>query len=229
MLIIGKNVFMSNKTINLNESLYNYLCSVSLTESDAQISLRKDTAQFNSSIMQISPDQGQFMALLIKLINAKRVLELGTYTGYSALTMAQALPEDGELIACDHDHRWRGMAERHWKLANVNHKIQFCHEPALILLDRLLAQPEIKLFDLIFIDADKARYDEYYERALKLLKSRGLILLDNVLWGGRVVDVNDTDVTTESIRSLNLKLKTDSRVTISLVPIGDGLTLALKN
>ncbi len=219
---------MSNKTLKLNAKLHEYLLSLSLSETKAQQSLRTETAKLDSAAMQISPEQGQFMSLLIELMQAKFVLEIGTFTGYSALCMALALPENGRLITCDHDHRWIEMAQAHWQQDQVAHKIQFKLGSALKSLDELIEAGEENTFDFAFIDADKGRYDHYYERCLRLVRSGGLIVLDNVLWGGAVADPNDQDETTLSIRKINSKLKADSRIKLSMIPIGDGLSLALK-
>jgi len=219
---------MSNQTLSLTPTLYQYLLSVSLEESEAQVSLRRETAKLSSCAMQISPEQGQFMTLLLQLMSAKRVLEVGTFTGYSALCLARALPEGGEVITLDHDHRWIGMAEAHWQQAGVAEKIHFKWGPALASLDQLILDNQANTFDVAFIDADKGRYDQYYERCLNLVRAEGLILIDNVLWAGRVADPLDQDETTLSIRRFNLKLKSDPRIQLSMLPIGDGLSLALK-
>lgn len=219
---------MSNKTVELNAKLYEYLLSLSLSETKAQQSLRMQTAKLDSAAMQISPEQGQFMGLLIELMQAKSVLEIGTFTGYSALCMALALPQNGRLITCDHDHRWIEMAQTHWQQDQVAHKIQFKLGSALKSLDELIEAAEENAFDFAFIDADKGRYDQYYEYCLRLVRPGGLIVLDNVLWGGAVADPNDQDEATLSIRKINSKLKADSRIKLSMIPIGDGLSLALK-
>lgn len=220
---------MSSRSLELTPKLYDYLLSVSVTETEAQSSLREETAKLSSAAMQISPEQGQFMALLIQLMQAKRCLEIGTFTGYSALSVAQALPENGELISCDHDHRWQGIAERHWQKAGVAHKIQFKLAKALVSLDQLIKDDQSESFDFAFIDADKGSYDAYYERCLILVRKGGLIAIDNVLWGGAVADPNDQEETTKAIRAFNIKLKLDSRIKLCMVPIGDGLSLALKS
>ena len=212
----------------MDSKLYEYLLKVSLHETDVQRSLRAETALLNSAAMQISPEQGQFMALLIQLMQAKRVLELGTFTGYSALCMAMALPEDGRLVACDHDHRWIEMARRHWELAGVSRKIEFKHGRALQSLDQLFGDVGENYFDFAFIDADKAQYEAYYEHCLLLVRQGGLIVIDNVLWEGAVVDPEDQEPATVAIRCFNEKLHSDTRIKLSMVPIGDGLSLALK-
>ncbi|HYF98374.1 MAG TPA: class I SAM-dependent methyltransferase [Coxiellaceae bacterium] len=219
---------MSTKTLPLNSQLHEYLLAHSVHESKVQLSLRKETAALSSAAMQISPEQGQFMALLLQLMQAKRVLEVGCFTGYSALCMALALPTDGQLITCDHDQRWLEMATRHWEQAGVAHKIQFKLGRALNSLDQLIAEGQQASFDFAFIDADKAQYDNYYERCLVLVRPGGLIAIDNVLWEGSVADTSDQEHTTIAIRALNQKLYNDARIKLSMVPIGDGLSLALK-
>ena len=190
--------------------------------------LREETASMEQANMQIGPEQGQFMALLIELIGARSVLEVGTFTGYSALAMAVALPENGALVACDVSEEWTAIGRRYWEEAGVAHKIELRLAPALETLDALLAEGRAGTFDFAFIDADKEGYDAYYERALELVRLGGLIALDNTLWEGKVVDPAATDVDTEAIRAINAKLALDERVTLSLIPVGDGLTLARK-
>jgi predicted O-methyltransferase YrrM len=216
------------KNLALDETLYNYLLSVSLQEAEVLKQLRKKTATLPMSVMQIAPEQGQFMALLVKLISAKKTLEIGVFTGYSTLVIALALPEDGKIIACDIDRQYTEIARQYWQQANVNHKIDLHIAPALETLDKLIAQGQENTFDFAFIDADKNNYSNYYERALKLIRPGGLIAIDNVLWSGKVADPKDTDKRTISIREFNQKLHQDPRVSISLLPIADGLTLAMK-
>jgi caffeoyl-CoA O-methyltransferase len=219
---------MSNKTLGLDEKLYNYLLAVSLREAEILQKLRGETADLPMSMMQISPEQGQFMALLVQLINAKKTLEVGVFTGYSSLVVALALPDDGKIVACDIDENYTAIARRYWQEAGVEHKIDLQLAPALETLDKLIAAGETNTFDFAFIDADKNNYDNYYERALNLVRPGGLIAIDNVLWSGRVADAEDCDKRTISIQNFNQKLHADSRVNISLVPIADGLTLAIK-
>ena len=190
--------------------------------------LREETASMEQANMQIGPEQGQFMALLVELIGARSVLEVGTFTGYSALAMAAALPENGALVACDVSEEWTAIGRRYWEEAGVAHKIELRLAPALETLDALLAEGRAGTFDFAFIDADKEGYDAYYERALELVRLGGLIALDNTLWEGKVADPAATDVDTEAIRAINAKLVLDERVTLSLIPVGDGLTLARK-
>ena len=215
---------MSNRTINLNDDVYAYLRSVSLRETDAQRRLREATAPLASAGMQIAPDQGQFMALLVKLAGVRRALEIGVFTGYSALCVALALPDDGELVACDVSDEWTAIGRRFWKEAGVDGKIDLRLAPALETLDGLLG--ERREFDMAFIDADKGNYDAYYEACLRLVRPGGLIAIDNVLWHGRAADPGAVDSDTVAIRELNRKIHADTRVDLSLVPIGDGLTLA---
>ena len=219
---------MRKENLNLNSQLYEYLLSVSLRENKTLSRLRQETSQHSASIMQISPDQGQFMALLIELLGAKKTLDIGVFTGYSSLAVALALPEDGKIIACDRDPRCTEIAQRYWKEAGVAHKIDLRLAPALNTLDELIANGEAASFDFVFIDADKRNYDNYYERALTLLRSGGMVAIDNVLWFGRVADPQDNDKRTVAIREFNQKLHQDSRVNISMLAIADGLTLALK-
>ena len=219
---------VTRRTTNLSEELYAYLLDVSLREPSVLRRLRKDTASLEMANMQIGPDQGQFMALLVELIGARNVLEVGTFTGYSALAVALALPDDGRLVACDVSEEWTAIARRYWEEAGVAHKIDLRLAPALETLDGLLLEGRAGTFDFAFIDADKEGYDAYYERALELVRTGGLIALDNTLWEGKVVDPATTDVDTEAIRAINTKLVDDERVTLSLVPVGDGLTLARK-
>jgi predicted O-methyltransferase YrrM len=219
---------MSNKTLNLTDELYQYLLKVSLHESELMAELRKETATLSMSVMQVSPEQGQFMALLAKLLGAKKVIEVGTFTGYSTLAIAQALPADGEVIACDVSEEWTSMARRYWEQAGVADRIDLRLAPALETLDGLLQEGRTGNFDMAFIDADKENYLNYYERCLELLRPGGLIMVDNVLWDGSVIDVSNQKTETVAIRKLNEHVSQDSRVDISLVPIGDGLTLARK-
>ncbi|OUL28627.1 class I SAM-dependent methyltransferase [Nostoc sp. 106C] len=219
---------MSKRTIGLDEQLYSYLLSVSLREPEILQKLRQETAKHPRGTMQISPEQGQFMRLLIQLIGAKKTLEVGVFTGYSSLSVALALPADGKIIACDVSEEFTAIARRYWQEARVAEKIDLRLAPALETLDELLATGQAKTFDFAFIDADKENYDAYYERSLQLIRPGGLIAIDNVLWSGRIADPHIQDESTQAIRALNQKLRNDERVTLSLIPIGDGLTLALK-
>lgn len=219
---------MGKQTLDLRDDLYSYLLEVSLQESPVLRALRKETDQLENAQMQISPDQGQFMALLVKLIAAKQIIEIGTFTGYSALVMAQALPDTGKLIACDTSVEWTSIASKYWRLAGINDRIDLRLAPALETLQLLVDDGHAGQFDLVFIDADKVNIQNYYEHSLDLLKSGGVVLVDNVLWGGSVIDSRDDSDDTSSIREFNKCLSQDERVEISMIPIGDGLTIARK-
>jgi predicted O-methyltransferase YrrM len=219
---------MTTQTLGLEQNLYDYLLSVSLREAEILTQLRQETAQHPVGRMQIAPEQGQFLALLVQLLGAKKTLELGVFTGYSCLVVALALPSDGQVIACDISEEFATIARRYWKQAGVANKIHLHIAPALETLDHLLATGEAETFDFAFIDADKSNYDAYYERSLQLVRSGGLIAIDNVLWSGKVADPAVQDNRTKRLRALNHKLHQDQRVILSLIAIGDGLTLALK-
>jgi predicted O-methyltransferase YrrM len=220
---------MTTQTLGLEQNLYEYLLSVSLREPEILTQLRQETAQHPVGRMQIAPEQGQFLALLVQLLGAKKTLEVGVFTGYSSLVVALALPSDGKVVACDVSEEFTTIARRYWQQAGVADKIQLHIAPALETLDRLLATGEAETFDFAFIDADKSNNDAYYERSLQLVRSGGLIAIDNVLWSGRVADPQVQDNRTKRIRAFNQKLHQDQRVSLSLVAIADGLTLALKN
>ena len=219
---------MSNRTFTLSDALYDYLVLVSLRESDILRRLRTETAALEGAHMQIAPEQGQFMALLVRLMGARRCLEVGVFTGYSTLCVASALPPDGRIVACDVNEHWTAIARRYWREAGVAERIELQLAPAVSTLDRLLANGQAQGFDFAFIDADKPNYGNYYERALALLRPGGLVAVDNTLWSGRVADPTHHDAETEAIRAFNASLKDDPRIALSLVPIGDGMTLALK-
>lgn len=219
---------MSTQTLSLNDRLYQYLLSVSSREPEILAQLRQETAGLPLARMQISPEQGQFMALLVQLIAARKTLEIGVFTGYSALWVALALPPDGRMVACDLNPEWTAIAQRYWQAAGVAEKIDLKLAPALNTLEQLLANGEANSFDFAFIDADKENYAQYYEQALQLVRPGGLIAVDNVLWSGRVVNPETQDRDTLAIREFNQKLYQDPRIQLSLLPIGDGLTLALK-
>ncbi|MEH2409792.1 class I SAM-dependent methyltransferase [Nostoc sp.] len=219
---------MPKQSIGLDNQLYNYLLSVSLREPEILLKLRQETASHPRSGMQISPEQGQFMRLLVELIGAKKTLEVGVFTGYSSLSVALALPADGKIIAADVSEEFTAIARRYWQEAGVADKIDLRLAPALKTLDQLLATGQAETFDFAFIDADKENYDGYYERSLQLLRPGGLIAIDNVLWSGQVAEEQNQDESTQAIRALNQKLHHDERVSLSLVPIADGLTLAIK-
>ncbi|MEJ2344709.1 MAG: class I SAM-dependent methyltransferase [Gammaproteobacteria bacterium] len=219
---------MTGKNIQLTDRLHRYLLDVSLREPPILGSLREETAQLPLARMQISPEQGQFMALLVRLMRARRVLEVGVFTGYSSLSMALAMPADGHLVACDVSEEWTATARRYWNEAGVADRIELRLGPALPTLDALLESGAADSFDMAFVDADKAHYDAYYERALRLLRPGGLLLIDNVLWSGRVIEPQARDDDTLALRALNKKIHADERVSISMLPLADGLTLAMK-
>jgi predicted O-methyltransferase YrrM len=219
---------MSNKTITLTPAIYRYLLDVSLREPEVLQRLRAHTAGIPYATMQIAPEQGQLLALLVQLSRARRAIEVGVFTGYSALAVALALPADGRLIACDINEQWTAIARHYWQEAGVAENIKLCLAPALQTLDALLAEGQAGSFDFAFIDADKDNYILYYERLLQLLRPGGLIAVDNVLWDGKVADPADQEADTVAIRAFNEHVRKDGRVMLSLVPVGDGLTLALK-
>jgi len=221
---------MSRRTLNLDDRLYDYVLDASLREHPMLAELRAATRDHPRAGMQISPEQGQLLALLVKLIGARRTIEVGVFTGYSALAVALALPADGSVLACDVSDEYTQIGKPYWKRAGVEGKIDLVLKPALTTLDARLAAGEAGRYDFAFIDADKPNYDGYYERCLRLLRSGGLIAIDNTLWSGKVAQPVDAknDPDTAALQALNLKLRDDSRVDISLLPIGDGLTLARK-
>ena len=219
---------MSNRTLSLNDRLYDYLLTVSVKESDVLAQLREETSGIEFSEMQIAPEQGQFMALLVKLIGARRALEIGTFTGYSSIAIAGALPDDGELICCDDSEEWTAMAVKYWRLSGLQERIQLKLADAITTLQNLVDAGQAGTFDFVFIDADKQNYTDYYELSLQLLRDGGLIAVDNTLWSGNVADPANMEPSTRAIRKFNEMINLDGRVEISLVPIGDGLTLARK-
>ncbi len=218
---------MSNRSIGLDEDLYAYLLRSMPAEPEPLQKLREETAALGSvARMQIGYDQGQFMALLVRLIGAQRVLEVGCFTGYSSTAMAMSLPPDGRLITCDISEEYTTIAQKSWARAGVANKVELRLGPALETLDTLIANKES--FDLAFIDADKAHYEEYWERCLTLVRRGGIILVDNVLWSGSVIDSSKVDEDTEAIRRLNGKIQADLRVAMVMLAIGDGLTMAIR-
>ena len=218
---------MTTRTLQMNERLARYMIETSIREPDILVRLREETQRLGDrASMQIAPEQGQFMALLIELTGARRLLEVGTFTGYSALVCALAMPADGQIVCCDISEEYTAVALAFWGEAGVSDKIELRLGPARQSLDTLLNEGQANSFDAAFIDADKANYDSYYECALRLVRPGGLIMLDNTLWGGAVADPEAQDADTQALRRLNDKLLRDPRVSISLVPIGDGLTLA---
>ena len=219
---------MSNTTIQLDRELYDYLLSVSLKEDEVLTKLRKATSSMPGSNMQIAPDQGQFMTMLIKIMGAERLIEIGTYTGYSTLVCAMAMNK-GQIIALDRDPVSTSVAKEFWKRAGVDHLIDFRLGDALVSLDKIIKDEDgLSSFDFIFIDADKRNYKKYYEIGLKLLKENGIIIFDNVLWGGAVADSKDQDKNTIALRELNEMLYKDNRIELSMIPVGDGLTIVRK-
>jgi predicted O-methyltransferase YrrM len=219
---------MSRRTWGIDEKVRKYLLDHSLRELPVAAELRAATAKLPYAGMQISPEQGQLMALLVQAIGARRAIEIGTFTGYSALWVAAALPNDGKLVCCDVSAEWTAVGKPYWERAGVAGKIDLRIAPATGTLDRLLADGGRGAYDFAFIDADKTGYDGYYERCLQLLRAGGLIAIDNVLWGGDVADPRKRSADTLALRRLNDKLHRDERVSLSMLPVGDGLTLALK-
>lgn len=216
---------MSSRTLNLDDRLYDYLQRVSLREPEILCRLRAETMRMPLAVMQISPEQGQFMALLVQIMGARRCLEVGTFTGYSALAVALALPPDGELLALDVNGEWTAIALRYWADAGVSGKVRLQLGPAGETLRQLRRDGQEGSFDFMFIDADKPGYADYVEQGAHLVRAGGLIAIDNVLWSGHVADPESTDSDTVAIRNLNEQLHRDPRFDLSMVPIGDGLTL----
>ena len=219
---------MSLTNTPVDARLWAYIQDVSRREPDLLRRVREETARLPEAHMQITPEQGQFLGLLVRLLEATQVLEVGVFTGYSSLSLALAMPDHGRIVACDRSEEFTSMARRYWREAGVEHKIDLRLGPALDTLDGLLSERRKGTFDLAFIDADKQNYDNYYERALLLIRPGGLIAIDNVLWHGAVIDETVNDDSTIAIRTFNRKIHQDDRVWVSMVPIGDGLTLVLK-
>lgn len=219
---------MSNRTLSIDDRTYDYIYNVAVDEPELLQQLRAETAQMEFASMQISPEQGQFMSLLIRLLGATRAIEIGTFTGYSSICVASAMPEEGRLVCCDISPQWTQVAEKYWALAGLEHKIDLFSQPAQQTLQQLLDDGAAGTFDFVFIDADKQNYILYYEMALQLLRNGGLIAVDNTLWSGAVADPENTEPGTRAIRRFNEMLKQDDRVRKSLLTIGDGLTLILK-
>lgn len=217
---------MSRRTLSLDDRLYRYFLDTSLREPPALAALRAETEAHPQANMQIAPEQGQFMQLLVQLAGARRALEIGVFTGYSSLAIALALPADGYLLACDVSDEFTAVARWHWAAAGVTERIELVLAPAIGTLDARLGAGEAGTYDFAFIDADKEGYVDYYERTLALLRPGGLMAVDNTLWGGAVADPSDTAGETAAIRRFNQHVHNDTRVDLSLVPIGDGLTLA---
>ncbi len=219
---------MSARMISFTEELAEYLQTTGQRDEDVLKALREETAKLPMALMQISIEQGAFMANLMRIMGAKNTLEVGTFTGYSALVVAMALPDDGKVIACDVSDEWTSVGRKYWEQAGVADKIDLRLRPAVETLDALIADGTAGNFDFAFIDADKSNYDNYYERCLTLLRQGGVIAVDNVLWNGAVIDQKRQDDDTKAIRALNLKIHDDERVDMNMLPIGDGLTLAIK-
>lgn len=220
---------MSNNKSVLSPNLARYVRQVGVRETELMQELRKVTAELPNAKMQITPEHGQLLALFVELIRAKRVLEVGTFTGYSALAMAQVLPDDGKLVACDVNAEWTQVAQQFWQRAGVADKIDLRLAPAIATLDQLIEQGYAGSFDLVFIDADKRPYDQYYERSLVLLRQGGLVVLDNMLQHGEVADAAVNRPNVCAIRALNEKLQRDQRITVCMLPVDDGITLAVKH
>lgn len=219
---------MTRTTLTMNQTLYQYYLQNSLREPPILEQLRLETAKLSAAKMQIAPEQGQFLSFLIKLIGAKKTIDIGVFTGYSSLVVALALPDEGRVIACDTNIEWTKIAKKYWQLAEQDKKIALHLAPAQQTLDHLLQQGEANTFDFIFIDADKQNYDVYYEYSLKLVRPGGIIAIDNVLWGGLVADEANQEESTVAIRLLNQKIHQDDRVILSMLPLADGLTLVIK-
>jgi predicted O-methyltransferase YrrM len=219
---------MSRTSFLLPEALAQYYAGVAVREPGIFAELRRETAKLPQAVMQIAPEQGQFMAMLVRLMQARRCIEVGVFTGYSSLAVASAMPDDGELLACDVSEEWCAIARRYWVKAGVQRKIRLVLAPALQTLDRELAAGAAGTYDFAFIDADKTSYRDYYGRCLQLLRPGGLIAVDNTLWSGRVADPKVTDADTAALREFNTLVAADERVDLCLVPIADGLTLLRK-
>ena len=219
---------MSAKTIQMDDQLLEYLRQNAVREPKVLQELREETQRLPNAGMQISSEQGQLMAMLVRLVNARKIIEVGTFTGYSSTVMALAMPPEGQLIACDVSEEYTRMARKFWQKAGVEQKVQLILGNAKESLKQLLQADEQETFDLAFIDADKTAYVEYYEFCLQLLRPGGLILVDNVLWGGQVADSSNHDMDTEALRTFNVALSSDQRIDLCMVPIGDGLTMARK-
>lgn len=219
---------MSRDTLTMSGTLLAYIRNVGVREDADLRRLREETAAHPRAQMQISPEQGQFMALLVELVGARKVVEVGTFTGYSAMWMSKAMGANGRIVCLDVNEEFTSIAKKHWAQANISARIDLRLAPAADSMKAMIAAGEAGQYDFAFIDADKTGYDTYYEFALTLLRPGGLITIDNVLWSGAVVDQSDQSADTKALRALNEKISKDARVTMSLVPIGDGLTLARK-
>lgn len=217
---------MANKTLGISDELQAYVVEVGVREPGVLTRLREETASIPQHRMQVAPEQGAFLALLVELTGARRCLEVGTFTGYSSTAVALALPEDGRLTCCDVSREWTDVARRYWAEAGVAEKIELRIAPAVETLDDLLDSGEAQTYDFAFVDADKTGYDAYYDRLMRLVRPGGLMAFDNTLWGGRVIDPEADDEDTAAIRAFNRRLADDERVSLSMVPVADGVTLA---
>ncbi|RED52384.1 class I SAM-dependent methyltransferase [Aestuariispira insulae] len=219
---------MSRESLGLEAPLLSYLIEHGVRESELLAKLREETAKLPGAQMQIAPEQGAFMAMLTRLLDVRLAVEIGVFTGYSSISVAGAMAEDGRLIACDNHEENTLIAKRYWRLAGLDHKIDFRLKNARETVDDLIEEGLAGTVDMAFIDADKDGYDHYYERCLQLLRPGGLVLIDNVLWSGSVIDDSAQDNSTKAIRAINAKVIADDRVDVSMVPIGDGLTMVRK-
>jgi predicted O-methyltransferase YrrM len=219
---------MANRTIVMNDALYAYLLDVSVHEPDVLRRLREETAKLPNARMQIGPDQGAFMGWLVELIGARRAIEVGTFTGYSSISVARAMGPGGHLVCCDVSEEYTSVARRYWAEAGLTDRIELRLGPGVDTLDALIEEGGAGSYDFAFIDADKVNYDAYYERCLTLLRAGGVILIDNVLWGGSVADPADDEESTRALRAVAAKVHADARVSACMIPVGDGLTLAKK-
>lgn len=217
---------MANKTLGISDELQAYVVEVGVREPGVLTRLREETASIPQHRMQVAPEQGAFLALLVELTGARRCLEVGTFTGYSSTAVALALPEDGRLTCCDVSREWTDVARRYWTEAGVAQKIELRIAPAVETLDDLLDSGKAETYDFAFVDADKTGYDAYYDRLMRLVRPGGLMAFDNTLWGGRVIDPDADDEDTAAIRAFNRRLADDERVSLSMVPVADGVTLA---
>jgi predicted O-methyltransferase YrrM len=219
---------VSNRSKGLSDELYAYMVHVGAREHPLLARLRDETAKLPQHDMQIAPEQGAFMAILVELMGARKTIELGTFTGYSSLAVALALPPEGRIVCCDISEEWTSIARRYWQEAGVADRVDLRLGPALETLDRLIKDGEEGTFDFAFVDADKTGYPDYHERLMQLIRPGGLVVYDNVFWGGDVADPSVQDPSVEAVRTLNERLRTDERVTVSMIPVADGLTLARK-
>ncbi len=219
---------MSVKSVGLSDELHGYLLRFGVREPEILARLREETGRLPQRDMQIAPEQGSFMALLVELLQPRRCLEVGTFTGYSSLAVALALPDDGRVVCCDVSEEWTDIARRYWTEAGVQDLCELRLAPAIHTLDDLLAQGQRATFDFAFLDADKENYPGYYEQILELLRPGGLLLVDNVFWNGEVARPDVDEPAVRAVRALNQRIAADERVTVAMIPLADGLTLARK-